>query len=160
MHTSAALLDMHERSQRSLIALLAHCRALTAAELRRELAGFGYGSVHLQLHHLIGAQRYWIGVLEGRIDADEDEDRFATVAALETMRDQVAALTAAYLRGASDAELNTPREMATWGGRTQTLIPAQVFLRTLTHIFHHQGQVTAMCRLLGKPVSGLDYPHD
>jgi len=32
-------------------------------------------------------------------------------------------------------------------------------MRTLTHFFHHQGQIAAMCRLLGKPVSGLDYPH-
>jgi uncharacterized damage-inducible protein DinB len=31
-------------------------------------------------------------------------------------------------------------------------------MRTMTHIYHHQGQVTAMCRLLGRPVNGLDYP--
>ncbi|MBK9305322.1 MAG: hypothetical protein IPM94_16040 [bacterium] len=30
----------------------------------------------------------------------------------------------------------------------------------LTHVFHHQGQLTAMCRLLGRPSEGLDYPLD
>jgi len=33
-----------------------------------------------------------------------------------------------------------------------------VFARTLVHIYHHMGQVAAMCRLLGKPTQGLDFP--
>jgi uncharacterized damage-inducible protein DinB len=48
--------------------------------------------------------------------------------------------------------------MLTWGDRTRELTPAHVFMRTLTHIYQHQGQIVAMCRLLGKPVGGLDYP--
>lgn len=158
MHTSAALLDLHERSHRSLMALLAHCRGLSAEERHREHAGFGYATVHLQLHHLIGAQEYWIRVLAGRVEADDDPDRYATVDDLEAWRGRVDALTAGYLSGASPAELNTPREAETWGGRRRVLVPAHVFMRTLTHIYHHQGQVVAMCRLLGKPVGGLDYP--
>ena len=33
-----------------------------------------------------------------------------------------------------------------------------VFMRTVTHLYHHQGQIVAMCRLVGKPCTGLDYP--
>ena len=158
MHTSAALLDLHERSHRSLMALLSHCRGLTAEELGRDLEGFGYPTVHLQLHHLIGAQEYWIGVLQGRVDPDDEATRYPTVDDLEAWRGQVDAATAAYLRDATPADLNTPRPMLTWGDRTRELTPAHVFMRTLTHIYQHQGQVVAMCRLLGKPVGGLDYP--
>jgi uncharacterized damage-inducible protein DinB len=72
MHTPGALLDLHERGHRNLAALLAHCRDLTADEADRELPGFGYPTVRLQLHHIVGAEKYWIGVLQGRIDADDD----------------------------------------------------------------------------------------
>jgi len=158
MHTAEALLDLHERSHRSLMALLVHCRSLTDEERHREHEGFGYATVHLQLHHLIGAQEYWIRVLEGRVEADEDPEAYATVDDLEAWRARVDALTAEYLRDASPVELNTPREALTWGERKRVLVPAHVFMRTLTHIYHHQGQVAVMCHRLGKPIAGLDYP--
>ena len=159
MHTAEALCDFHERAHRSLAALLAHCRGLGEEELNRELPGFGYPTVRLQLHHGIGAQKYWIGVLEGRIDAaDDDAPDYPTIASLEAGRRQVFAATESYLRAASVAELNTPRPMLTWGNREQVLVPAHVFMRTLTHLYHHQGQIVAMCRLLGKPCAGTDYP--
>jgi uncharacterized damage-inducible protein DinB len=158
MHTSAALLDVHERAHRNLESLLVQCGALTSEEIDRELPGFGYPSVRLQLHHAIGAQKYWVGVLEGRIDADDDSPDYPSVDSLETYRRQVFAATEAYLRAASTEELNTARPMMTWGGRERVLVPAQVILRTQMHLYHHQGQVVAMCRLLGKPCEGLDYP--
>ena len=158
MHTSATLLDLHERSHRSLMALLGHCRNLSDDERNRELEGFAYPTVHLQLHHVIGAQEYWIGVLQGRVEPDDDATQYRTVDDLEAWRGRVDAATAAYLRDATPVELNTPRPMLTWGDRTRELTPAHVFMRTLTHIYQHQGQVVAMCRLLGKPVGGLDYP--
>lgn len=159
MFTSDVLLTLHERAHRNLRALLAHCRTLSAEELNLELPGFGYPTVRLQLHHEIGAEKYWIGVLQGRIDADDDSPGYPTVASLEVYREQVCAATEDYLRSASAQELNTARPMITWGNREVMLTPAHVFMRTLTHLYHHQGQIVAMCRLMGKPCAGLDYPH-
>jgi uncharacterized damage-inducible protein DinB len=158
MHTPEAILDIHERAHRNLTGLLAHCRQLSAGEADRELPGFGYPTVRLQLHHEIGAEKYWIGVLEGRIDADDDAPDYPTIASLEAYREQVFAMTEAHLRAAAVEELNAPRPMMTWRGTKQMLVPAGVILRTVMHLYHHQGQVVAMCRLLGKPASGLDYP--
>ena len=158
MHTSEALLDFHERAHRNLMALLAHCRELSGEKLNHELPGFGYPTVRLQLHHGIGAEKYWIGVLQGRIEVDEDDPDYPTVASLEAYRAAVFAATEAYLRAASAEELNTARAMMTWGNREKVLVPAHVVIRTQTHLYHHQGQITAMCRLLGKPCAGLDYP--
>jgi uncharacterized damage-inducible protein DinB len=158
MHTTDALLDLHERAHRSLITLLVHCDQFSAGEFDRELEGFGYPTLRLQLHHEIGAEEYWIGVLQGRVEADDNSADYPTAASLETYRQRVFAATEAYLRAASTDELNTARPMMTWGDREQVLIPAQVFMRTMTHLFHHQGQITAMCRLLDQPINGLDYP--
>jgi uncharacterized damage-inducible protein DinB len=109
MHTPASLLDLHERTHRCLTVLLVHCRGFTDGDLHRELPGFGYPTIQLQLHHVIGAQRYWIGVLQGRIEADEDAPDFPTIETLERFRGQVFAATEAYLRGATAAELAAVR---------------------------------------------------
>ena len=160
MYTPESLLDVHERAHRSLRALLVHCRGLTPAELDRGIEGFGYASIRLQLHHEIGAEEYWIGVLQGRIHADENDAAYPDVASLEAYRERVYAATRAYLQGASIETLNAARPMRTWNGREPTLVPAHVILRTATHLYHHQGQMVAMSRMMGKPVEPglLDFP--
>jgi uncharacterized damage-inducible protein DinB len=158
MFTPEALLDCHERAHRNLIALLARCRALDGGGADRELGGFGYPTVRLQLHHAIAAEQYWIGVLRGRVEVAEDSPEFSTIAGLESYRDRVYAETEAYLRAVPVEELNVARARMTWGNRERMLVPAHVVMRTVTHLYHHQGQVLAMLRLLGKPGSGLDYP--
>jgi len=159
MHTRAALADIHARTQRSLAKLLDHCEGFSAEELGREIDGFGYPTLLLQLHHMIGAERYWVGVLEGKMLNDElDSDR-DSIASLRAFRERTLAATAAWFASVSDADVNTRRPMTTWNARGVELLPAHVILRTQTHVFQHQGQVAAMCRLLGRPIpEGLDFP--
>jgi uncharacterized damage-inducible protein DinB len=154
------LLDVHRRTHSCLARLLDHCAGFSAEELRRDLAGFGYPNLLLQLHHVLGAERYWIGVLRGQMLVDEPEEEKASIDALRALRERVADATRDYLHGASDAELRARREVATFRGRRIAVVPLHVLLRTQTHVFHHQGQVVAMCRLLGRPVPPglLDYP--
>lgn len=92
------------------------------------------------------------------MDVDEDAPGYPTISALSQLREQVFAATEQYLCNLSVEDLNVARIMTTWGNREKKLIPAQVILRTQTHLFHHQGQIAAMCRLLGKPSKGSDYP--
>ena len=161
MYTKEALLDLHDRSHWSLQKLLVHCTQLSAESLDRKLEGFGYPTVRLQLHHALGAEEYWIGVLEGKILADDNDVEFPTVATLEAYRRRVALVTREFLETASDDALNTAREMVTWQGVKRRLVPALVVLRPLTHVYQHQGQVLAMCRLLGMSgPDGLDFPID
>jgi len=158
-YTGEALLDLHERCHRSFGACVDHCRVFSAEEFDRELDGFGYSTLRQQLHHAIGAERYWISVLRDAMDASEDEADAVSIDRLEAFRRSVNATTRDYLRESSDEELNTPRMMTTWGGHEVLLAPAHVILRTQTHLFQHMGQVAAMCRLLGRPVpAGLDFP--
>jgi uncharacterized damage-inducible protein DinB len=158
VYTPEALLDVHERTHRSLAKLIAHCRSLAAEELNRSIDGFGYATVRLQLHHVIGAEEYWVGVLHGLMLAEDNDALFPTIDSLEEYRRKTSATTENYLRGASPDELNTARPMKLWGGREATLAPARCVLRTQMHVYHHQGQVLAMCRLLGKPGGEVDFP--
>jgi len=159
MYTAAALLDLHRRSHQGLQRLLEHCAGLDPDAFDRELPGFGYPSVRLQLHHLIGAEEYWVGVLRGDFRVEDDAPDYPDLASLQAYRSRVARVTVEYLGGISDSELNQAREMLTWRGTRPRLTPAHVILRTQTHIFQHQGQILAQCRLLGRPSpGGLDFP--
>jgi len=159
MFTQQALLDIHERCHHSLKRYLDHCRGLSDEQLDRELGGFGYATVRQQLHHAIGAERYWISVARGRMDASEDEADAASIDALESFRQSVYQATRAYLHETSDGDLNAPIKMTMWGGHEKLLVPAHVILRTQTHLFHHLGQVAAMCRLLEHRIPpGMDFP--
>jgi uncharacterized damage-inducible protein DinB len=160
MYNSPALLDLHERAHRSLLGLIRHCAQLDPEPFNREIPGFGYPSVRLQLEHVIGAEEYWVLVIRGLYKEEEEGAGYETTDALEAYRERVAESTGQYLRAASESELNTSREMWTWPGRMRRLVPAHVLIRTQTHIYQHQGQILAMCRLLGKPGGGLDFPLD
>jgi len=155
---SDVLIEQHERTNGCLNKLLDHCSTLTDQELNRELDGFGLPTVRLQLHHVLISARYWTGVLEGRIEADNAPDAHLTVESLQRLHETVVEAGHGYLSRATDDELTTPRPMTTWGHEEQTLVPARIFMRMQTHLFHHQGQVLAMCRMLGRPGKGLDYP--
>jgi uncharacterized damage-inducible protein DinB len=157
MYTAQSLLDIHSRSHQSLSKLLVHCSQFSIDEINCEMAGFGYPTIRLQLHHSIGAEEYWIGVLKGHFD-DEDDSLYPTVDSLESYRQRIFNVTEEYLHSASSDELNTPRKMITWQNKERILIPAHVIMRTQAHLYQHQGQILAMCRQLGKPASGLDFP--
>ena len=159
MYTSDALIDVHERTHRSLQKLLDHCAGFSDEDSGRELEGFSYPSLRQQLRHLTGAEAYWVGVLRGLMLVDEREEDCASIDALRAYRAQVAETTATYLRETSDEALSERRNMTTWGDKQVELIPAHVVLRTQTHIYQHQGEIAVMCRQLGRPIPrGLDFP--
>ena len=160
MYNAAALSDIHARAHESLRRLIVFCGDLTDDELRRRLPGFGMPTVHRQLEHTIGAEVYWQTVITTGYGQEATLPVLPGLAAIEAFRARTASVTQDYLGGATEAELNAPREMISDPGKTRVLRPADVILRVVTHIFNHQGQVLAMCRVLGKPntVHDLDYP--
>lgn len=156
MTTAQVLHDAHQRTHCSLARLLDHATALDPAVLDRELEGFGYPTVRLQIHHLLGAEQYWVGVLEGDIRIDSEPDAYPDAATLSAFRAQVAGVTSAYL--ATDPDLDTQCTVTTWRGEPMELVPRHAVLRLITHAHHHLGQAQAMLRRLGHPVGALDFP--
>lgn len=161
MHSKEALIDIHKRTHRGLACLVAHCEEMDSRVLSREIEGFGYPTILQQLHHAYGAEKYWVSVLQNNTDADEDDSDWANLENLHAFGESITAETSRYLSETSDESLNTPADLKIWNGDSKIYVPAQVILRTQTHIFHHQGQISAMCRLSGSPVpSGFDYSID
>jgi uncharacterized damage-inducible protein DinB len=162
MYDAETLLDIHTRAHESLRRLIAFCETLTNDELRRSLPGFGMPTVFRQLEHTIGAEGYWQTVVTRGYTEEASLPALPDLGALEMFRQQTASATRAYLEGATADELNSSRQMISDPGQSRLLRPADVILRVVTHIFNHQGQVLAMCRVMGKPNDriDLDYPVD
>src|SRR5215469_3602770 len=162
MYDAETLLDIHARAHESLRRLIAFCGRLKAVELRRPLTGFGFSTILGQLEHTIGAEVYWQTVVTRGYTEEAKLPRLQDVAAIEAFRQQTASATRSYLASASEAELNSPRQMISDPGQARLLRPADVIMRVVTHIFNHAGQVLAMSRAIGKPNANydLDYPVD
>ncbi len=162
MYNAETLLDVHTRAHESLRRLIVFCGSLTVDELRQPLTGFGFPTVLRQLEHAIGAEVYWQRVVTSGYTDEATLPNLPDMAAMEAFRQETASTTRAYLDRASEAELNSPRQMISDPGQTRLLRPADVIMRVVTHIFNHQGQVLAMCRTIGKPneTHDLDYPVD
>jgi uncharacterized damage-inducible protein DinB len=160
MYTAAVLLDVHARAHESLRRLVMYCTTLTEAELVSPVDGFGFPTVLRQLQHTVGAELYWQTVVTRGYHEEATLPDLSSLASIEAFRRHVASATRAYLEAATDAELNTPRSMTSDPGVTRELRSADVILRVITHIYHHQGQILSMCRALGKPneTIDLDYP--
>jgi uncharacterized damage-inducible protein DinB len=158
MYTQAALIDIHTRTHMSFEKMLAHLDSFSVAELDKVFDGFGTGSLRQQIQHTILSEEYWIGVIRGEMITEERPEDAATLDALKAYRARMVEQTLSEIRAMTDEQLSTKREMTTWGGAKHQLAPAHIVMRTQTHIFQHLGQMTAIARLLGKPVpSGFDF---
>src|SRR5262245_8050628 len=111
MYDAQTLLDIHARAHESLRRLIVFCGALTDDELRRPLSGFGFPTILGQFEHTIGAELYWQTVVTRGYTEEATLPILQDVAAIEAFRRQTASVTRSYLDGASESELNSPREM-------------------------------------------------
>jgi uncharacterized damage-inducible protein DinB len=162
MYNAEILLDIHARAHESLRRLMVYCGELADPELRRPLNGFGFPTILRQLEHTIGAEVYWQTVVIRGYTEEAVLPDLPDLAAMDAFRQHTASVTRSYLQRATEADLNSRREMISDPGQTRLLRPADVILRVATHIFNHQGQVLAMCRAIGRPNEryDLDYPVD
>ncbi len=159
MYTTAALLDIHDRTHRSLAKVIDHLDTLPAKALSTPVEGFSYPTLVAQLHHGIGAERYWFSVLRADINLDDDFESHQTLDALRSMRASVAAQTRAQIESLSDEQASAPLEITKWNGEKAEVVPAHVLLRTQTHFYQHQGEIASMLRQLGHTFPPmLDFP--
>ena len=156
MFTRAGLLMLHERTHERLALLIRHTGTLPPEAFVRELPGFGMGSVRHQLVHILNCERGWMHDLEDRTFEPRPKDEYTTAAMIESHRQIVASETRDLFGRLSEDRINARLEKRpeAWMGDLRS--PAFTLLHTLTHAYHHKGQIVAMCRLLGSPAPDTD----
>jgi uncharacterized damage-inducible protein DinB len=162
MFSSTDLLELHRRAHQGTAAVIAHCAVFTDEELNRTHPEYNGSSLALMIHHILEAEDYWMLVLRGEFreeaDAFMNDEACRDVAAMQSYLARLARQALEHLSGLDNELLNRPREFLTWPSNRRILHPAMIMLRIVTHHFHHRGQVMSMCRILGKPCPGANFP--
>lgn len=156
MFTKDGVKAVHGWAHECLDLLFAHAAKLPQPLFVQAVPGFGHASVRDQLAHLLASEQTWVRGLQHLAPKRWVYTDFPEVALLQEAKQQVVADTTKYVDGLSDAQLNTVlAEIPTnWAGPPRS--PAFILHHVATHAFHHKGQVAAMFRMLGHPISDTD----
>ena len=122
--------------------------SLGEADFRREFP-IGIGSVHKTFAHLVGAERIWIGVLEGDAAVSmPDPATLADAAAIRAAFGDVRARWDRYLARLDERELGrvVVRER---DGKQYRQTVADACMQVPTHALYHNAQLSFMFRSMG-----------
>ena len=162
MFSSTDLLELHRRAHRGTAVLIEHCAGFTPEELNRNHESFNGASLAQMIHHILEAEDYWMLVLRGEFreeaDAFMNEESCRDVAAMRDYLARLATQATEFLGRIDEGWLNAPQEFLTWPNDRRQLLPSMIVMRIVTHHFQHRGQAFSMCRIMGRPHSGADFP--
>lgn len=156
LFSRAGLLMLHERTHEQLALILRHVGTMPVDAFTREVTGFGFACLRDQLVHIVHCEQGWMHRVQDRLWTRRPREEFRTADTVEAARQQVAQETRELLERLSEEQLNArlAAQPSEWGGTLRS--PAFILLHTITHTYHHKGQVAAMCRLLGAPAPESD----
>ncbi|MBD3921332.1 DinB family protein [Paenibacillus sp. PR3] len=125
--------------------------------LHQKLATFGRGSI-LRTHiHAADSYRLWLGSfalrrppLEYR-DTPNEVIEHANVQTVRKLYAEVDDTVQRFLDNCSDHWLEPIVHPVAWQDEPHTASPLLLFTHTITHEFHHKGQILSMARQLGYP---------
>ena len=134
------------------------CRALSHDELHREFP-IGLGSVHATLLHLYGAERIWIGVLEGDAAISmATPQEFPDIAGIRAGFSAARARWDAYLARLDAAECARV-VVRVRDGKEFRQLAGDALMQVPTHALYHNAQVSFMmeaAKEMGNMKSTLD----
>lgn len=137
--------------------LFQHCESLPLGLYTKELPNFGHGSIRNLQVHIFDTYNGWL-LQFARQQPRERPNRadYSNVAAVRKGFSQTDAMVESFLSefaGTLDQPLTRPHPSFPDG---LTVTPRWLFTHTVTHEFHHKGQITDMCRHLGHPTPDTD----
>lgn len=114
----------------------------------------GVKSIQEVLVHMLEAEEFWVhGVLQGGKPAARRASDYRTPAGLEAVWRPVRRQTLAFLRALPDDALRDTRPVD-W--QEEPLSVEYILWHSVTHEFHHKGQVCTRLAMLGVDVPDLD----
>jgi len=142
------LLQQYELVQGSRNVMLDFVDNQVKQQLTTALNEFNGSTVRYLLVHTANTYKHWLAnfAMQQKLPFTEDA-AMGNIAEIRSLYKVTDSIVAEFLERFG----NDPDEqiMNTIGGKTLTLTPLQLFTHTITHEFHHKGQIMTMCRLLG-----------
>lgn len=143
--------EVYQWVQRTRRGLLAYCATLPAHAFVLERNDFGWGSMRNTLVHVADCYRFWLAeTASGRETARYQEAGSPDVAAVEALFAKTDAIVASFLAAHAGPRFAQPLSLSVrWQKEPLRVSPLWLVTHTITHEFHHKGQVVALGRLLG-----------
>lgn len=117
----------------------------------------GFGSAHLTLAHLLGAEQIWFARWRGESPKSMiAPEAVPDVNALRERWDRLSAERRAYFATADDATLNEIMHWTNMRGQPFELPRWQVMLHCANHSTHHRSEVAAILTELGHEPDSTD----
>jgi uncharacterized damage-inducible protein DinB len=134
------------RSARSV--LLDYCETITAEHFTAENSTFGRGSIRNLLIHNANTYQWWIGktALQREVGFTE-YDAISDVAQTRALFDQIDAFMQDFFIRFEANQLEPVS--ASLREKTFMSTPLELFTHSITHEFHHKGQILSLSRHLG-----------
>ncbi len=156
MFTLSGVRKLHGWTHTSLNLVLDHLSTIPTSDYVKELPNFGFRTLREQVIHIFNCEGRWIQSLQGLRYVNRKPEECPAVADARLLQQEVMQRTHEYLSNLTDQQLNTDTELLFPEEYVATRTPALVLHHTMTHAFHHKGQIVAMCRVLGYPAHYTD----
>lgn len=147
---------LHRWTHASLDLVLNHLSNIPANHYSKELPGFGFPTLRQQVIHIFNCEGVWIQALQRRPYINRTVADCPTVSDAKLLQEEARGRTLAYLSSLTDQQFNTATELRFPDGDIAVRKPSFILHHVLTHVFHHKGQIVAMCRSLGYPAPDTD----
>ncbi|SDM58299.1 DinB family protein [Sediminibacillus halophilus] len=130
--------------------LLSFCEQLATEDYTRELNGFGWGSIRTLHVHVADCYQAWLAHFA--LKKDRDRVKPETIQNVAEMREQfslVDQLVDEFLDSYHKDFSQQITGFVPWQAGEERLSVLWLFTHTITHEFHHKGQIVTMARQLG-----------
>jgi uncharacterized damage-inducible protein DinB len=136
--------------------LLETAAALTEEQFTRKILA-GFGSVHLTLAHLLGAEVLWFARWQGQSPRTIlSPDDLPTVAAMRERWAELHEQRRAHLLSLDEDDLMATVQWTNMRGQPYALPRWQVILHCANHSTHHRSEVAALLTELGHEPASTD----
>lgn len=124
----------------------------------RQHAGYGRGSIHDLLLHLLRTDCSWRrGLQIGEQEAGLNAEDFGDLATLREGVAQEAAAWQAYLTGLDDAQIEGAMEMTGLNGDVYTFVLWRILQHVLLHGMQHHAEIAALLSMHGHSPGDIDF---
>lgn len=137
--------------------LLAAAAALTPEELHAR-GGYGHGSIHEILFHILRTDHNWRrGVETGRQLPPPVIDDFPDLGALEQGFNEEEAAWTALLDGLNEAQISEAVEMTSLQGETRAVPRWRIFQHLILHGMQHHSELGHLLTAAGHSPGDIDF---
>ncbi|WP_214071216.1 DinB family protein [Mucilaginibacter sp. dw_454] len=138
-------------------ALLDYCKTISEADLQKRVPEFNDNTVLRLMGHCANTYVHWLTQLDKSSDMPFfDSISIKNIAEIQDIFKQIDQIVADFLERYRADYTKSMTETLPRYTEQITVTPLQLFTHTITHEFHHKGQILTISRLLGYTPADTD----